>query len=89
MVTSEYAKFLPLSKKTEENDSMIYEKYFQDGSVYETKKLTLKSQLILDLNLENGYYSVNYITRAFEAYKKLNHKHINNSQNFDILLGLK
>lgn len=89
MVANEYVEYQVFSKKIDNNDFVMFNKYFQDGSVYETNTLSIKSKLIQDLNAENGYFSVSYLSFAYKAYKKLKVKHMNTAQTFDILLGLK
>lgn len=86
-----YADFeFPSRKEYLEGSKKILSKYGKEGKRTEikTKTLTIKSPILNDLRLTSGH-SIIIPTLAFDVYKALKSKHLNTSQSFDVLLGIK
>ena len=90
IIANDYSKYIkPSIDIIEENSSRLYEKYFKQGEEYLIEDLSIRSPLIGDLNINESWHSTNYLSCAYDAYKKLKLKHSNTPQSFDILLGIK
>nr|WP_294840471.1 NACHT domain-containing protein [uncultured Methylotenera sp.] len=67
----------------------MYESCFRNDENYRTSSLSIKSPLITSIDQYGAWHSSTYLTAAYGVYKKLKLKHLNTTQSFDILLGIK